>query len=373
MTPGIVEGWRVDLCSIREGVLFPEATVLPRNFSFSQTLSGFGRGSITVATRQIRGLNFLPAETVFAISRTSGFGASPLAPKVEFVGLSMELFFNSSGSVTWGLHGLDLWLDRAALGAPRRYSQVAQEQILASAINDWVPAERRPAIFGRVVKSGALRDRSYQTGQRVGSALKNMSDVIGGPEFRTVYEETPDGNSYRGFVEIADAFSGGDGFLNDMNSTIAPRMSALGRSNWSSGFSELDLEHDTGDDEAPLGFGTRTALTRNSFAGRDAIMLADSPNMDTDISYGTVAETLEGVLSQGRLAQLYASAATSARVSRDTNLIPGESVFVETSSSGVRFETLARVTDVSWTLSPSSSNRQVSLSLPGDTPIELVG
>lgn len=369
----LAENWVVDFCSIKGGFVTPLKRVTPRNFSFSKTLSAYGNGSITFLTSVLREVRFLPAESVVIFSRISGHGASPLNPVIEFAGIPTELSFNSTRTATFGLLGVDKWLESAASGDKVSYKRIPQELLAEEMVNSWVPAKRRPGIRAKALTKTTLRDRLYLPGQRIGSALKNLSGVIGGPEFRTVYFRGDYGEVISE-IQISDSlFSETEAHLHDKNSKISVRLSSLGQANFAISTADISgaVGSDTKDPSADA--GARVTVQRTSYEHEDSLMFAVSPTLDQNVSLGLVSERLEGALTYGSLAKVFASVSTPGVPSRDTFFDVGDTVFLSTSASGVSLGTSARIIAVDWTVSDSNTVRQISVELPSDVTYEITG
>lgn len=358
MTHSCVDEWLVELCEIKAGKVYPVRRVRPRNFGFNEVLNAGGTASITLPVSELQGFLPWPGETAVAIARLTGVDTSVYNPNYEFIGVVQDAPFYESQVVTLGcIDGLS-WLSKAFTSDYLTFNQVGQNNIAAALINH-IPSTRRPGVVAFAhAPVGQLRDRTYEPGSEILNLLTNLSNVIGGPEFRI--EPTPNiypNNERDSIVYIRDSFGDPEkpvAKFNDKNASILPTLIASDSSNFAAA---SVAEDDSGDD----GEVTRVPLSVSNYRNSDAIMWGKSAGGADNLSPEVMLQRLQGSLTPGRLAETRLQVTIPGFVSQGTQLVVGDYVEIDTQATGLKVSTLARVLEITWNVSDNATSRRLTV------------
>jgi hypothetical protein len=158
---------------------------------FETVLNGWGRGTINLATKDVKIRDIWPHAVSIYITRIAGPSASPENPVVEFAGYVESISASDSGQTSIGLQSIEEYLNHRMLtnefarsGAPQ--TAIARDLVNLAHNNDGIP------LSGAATSSTRLRDRTYEPWDRkiIGEAVVELTEVIDGPDWELEHTRT---------------------------------------------------------------------------------------------------------------------------------------------------------------------------------------
>lgn len=197
------EDWVIHACDLRTGII--RDVLHPVAFDFETIRNRLGRGTLTLATREVLVRNIWPHLTSIYVSRRKDDGT--------FEGLfggMVEVFqANSStdgGTTSVGLQPIEEYLYHRMLRTQLEFTGVSQTEI-AKALVEAVSGNGI-AISAVAAPSAFTRDRIYNAWDRqfVGPALEELSNVPDGIDWQVDYVRS--GGTWQTVVTFADTVGG---------------------------------------------------------------------------------------------------------------------------------------------------------------------
>lgn len=175
--------WVVEACDLATGRV--RSVWHPVSLEWETNLNEIGRGTVTLATRDVSIRDVWPGLTSVYISRVTGGGASPTEPFAEFAGIVVEVGASESGTTTVGLQSIEWYLSRRTIRRDVEFDQVPQTQIGA----DLVRLGAGIPLTGVADVSGRVRDRVYRYFNRkvIYEAIEQLTQVINGPDYELAH------------------------------------------------------------------------------------------------------------------------------------------------------------------------------------------
>ncbi len=176
--------WIVEACDLETGRV--RSIWHPVSMDWETNLNEIGRGSVTLATREVSIRDIWPGLTSVYISRISGGGASPTNPVCEFAGIVVEIGASESGTTTVGLQSIEWYLSRRNIRRTIRFDQTSQNEIGAALVAE-APGIPLTALAD---STSRYRDREYRDFNRknVYEAIEQLTQVINGPDYELAHD-----------------------------------------------------------------------------------------------------------------------------------------------------------------------------------------
>lgn len=179
----------VEACDLSSGTV--RAVLDPISLDWQTDLNGWGQGSMTLATKDIRIRDIWPGLTSVYISRIAGGGgASPSTPVAEFGGMIESVEASEEGATQVGLVSLEGYLQRRDIKLTQVFDGVEQTEIGAALVR--LAESNGIPLFAEAAPSRYPRDRTYEGWSRklIAEALEEMAQVINGFDWEVVHTRT---------------------------------------------------------------------------------------------------------------------------------------------------------------------------------------
>lgn len=176
----------VESCDLASGRV--RAVLNPISMDWQTDLNGWGQGTLTLATKDVKIRDIWPDLTSVYISRTAGGGgASPSNPVAEFGGMITQVNATEAGTTQVGLESIESYLNRRTLKRTLSYTERPQTRIAMRLVEEaqfnGIP------LFADAAESQFDRDRTYQPWNRklIGEAVQELTQIINGPDWEIVH------------------------------------------------------------------------------------------------------------------------------------------------------------------------------------------
>lgn len=174
--------WRFEVCDLATGQI--RTRWHPTSAEWQTTLNQIGQGSITLPTRALTSRDIWPGLTSVYVSRIAGGGgASESDPIAEFAGIVVEFGASESGETVIGLESIEHYLTRRVIPTTVRWEQMSQTEIgrrlVGLASSDGIP------LRAEAERSRIVRDREFfgWNFKEIYEAIEQLTEVIGGPDW----------------------------------------------------------------------------------------------------------------------------------------------------------------------------------------------
>lgn len=200
--------WRFEAVDLRSGIVID--VLHPQSADFETLLNDPGQGSLRLATRDVAVRSIWPHLTCVYCLRISGGAASPANPVAEFAGLIEEISADNNGATNVGMKGIEQYLNHRMMREKATFQQMNQNLIgaalvqLAADEGIQLTASGDPSFA--MANGHGLRDRTYESWDRkfIGEAIKQLTEVIEGPDWITTHTRTAGvWSSHMTFMDIA--------------------------------------------------------------------------------------------------------------------------------------------------------------------------
>lgn len=191
------ENWIVQSCNLKSGQI---RTVLhPLSFDWQRVLNGFGAGSLTLATRDLKIADIWPHLVSIYILRVAGGGATVEDPVVEYAGFIEQVSADDAGTTKVGLLPIEGYLNKrnirtdfdfSAGGAGTGQTVIAQTlTTLAASGNNGIP------LVSTASAGSIPRDLTYNSWDRknIGEAINDLATMENGLDWNITHNRLLDG------------------------------------------------------------------------------------------------------------------------------------------------------------------------------------
>lgn len=343
------DNWRIEACDLRTGTV--RAILHPTSADWQTILNGVGTGTLNLPTESILIRDVWPHLTSVYISRIAGGTATPENPVVEYAGLIEAVSASDSGGTQVGLQSLEEYLYHREIRETVTLLGTPQTEIAAALV-------RRARVNGIPLEAVAAtsqypRDRTYHSWDRkiIGEALEDLSNVIGGLDWELSHEKS--GGRWVTTLVFRDRVG------EDRNQIIQSDREAAG----------YDLvvdasEHATNVEALGSGEEEDQMVARAVDASGIYPQFDASPSFQDVSIQSTLIGHAEGYLNSYREPVAVPSAVIYGLDPDPRELRLGDTVTSRINFGAVTFNGKARLTGISWSLTPDTPEARTLDLLP---------
>lgn len=197
------DDWRVEATDLRTGIV--KAVLSPLSADWETILNGFGQGSLTLATKDIRIQDIWPHSTGVFITRVAGGSATSASPVCEFAGYIEKVTASDNGTTMVGMRAIEDYLNHRMITTTADFENVDQNVIGAGLVQqaqlNGIP------LTASSDASAQSRIRHYPSWDRkiIGEAIQELTQVINGNDWVLTSSRTAQGawSSNMRFTDLA--------------------------------------------------------------------------------------------------------------------------------------------------------------------------